>query len=115
MFYLISLFDGPFIHLPSLSNLEPWQGQSKVSSTSLYNNLHPRCGHTYLVDLGNNCHISKLYSEYAIEKAYNSEVVSENRVYLMLVMLTTKVLKLLLTLPIKGRPSLVIISILLHK
>jgi len=49
-------------------------------------------GNTYLVDLGNNCHISKLYSEYAIEKAYNSEVVSENRVYLMLIMLSTKVL-----------------------
>ncbi len=47
---------------------------------------------TYCVDLGNNCHISKLYSEYAIQKAYNSEVVMENRLYLMLVMLTTKIL-----------------------
>ena len=49
-------------------------------------------GNIYHVDLGNNCHISKLYSEYAIEKAYNSEVVVENRTYLMLIMLTTKVL-----------------------
>ena len=46
----------------------------------------------YCVDLGNNCHISKLYSSYAIERAYNSEVVMENRLYLMLVMLTTKIL-----------------------
>ncbi len=46
----------------------------------------------YCVDLGNNCHISKLYSQYAIERAYNSEVVLENRLYLMLIMLTTKIL-----------------------
>ena len=49
-------------------------------------------GNVYCVDLGNNCHISKLYSEYAINRAYNSEVVMENRLYLMLIMLTTKIL-----------------------
>ncbi len=55
-------------------------------------------GNIYCVELGNNCHVSKLYSEYAIEKAYNSEVVMENRLYLMLIMLTTKILAEAITL-----------------
>ena len=37
--------------------------------------------------------VSKLYSEYAIERAYDSEVVVENKVYLMLLLLSSRVLK----------------------
>ena len=37
----------------------------------------------YFVDLGQKCNLSKLYSDYAIDKAYNSEVVNENKVYLL--------------------------------
>lgn len=47
----------------------------------------------YLVDLKQNCSLSKLYSDYAIEKAYDSEVVFENRVYLELLMLSSRVIK----------------------
>ena len=48
--------------------------------------------HLYNIDLGNRCNISKLYSEYAVDKAYNSEVVLENRIYLTLIMITSKIL-----------------------
>lgn len=46
----------------------------------------------YSVDLGQKCNLSKLYSDYAIDKAYNSQVVLENRVYLTLIMLSSKIL-----------------------
>ena len=49
-------------------------------------------GNVYVVNLGQNCNISKLYSEYAIDKAYNSNVVMENRTYLTILMTTAKVL-----------------------
>lgn len=52
----------------------------------------------YKIDLGQNCNISKLYSEYAVEKAYNSEVVFENRIYLTLVLISAKVLTEVLSL-----------------
>ena len=35
----------------------------------------------YRIDLGQKCNLSKLYSDYAIDKAYNSQVVLENRVF----------------------------------
>ena len=54
--------------------------------------------HLYNIDLGNRCNISKLYSEFAIEKAYNSEVVLENRIYLTLIMLTSKILSEVISL-----------------
>lgn len=47
----------------------------------------------YLVRLKQNCSISKLYSEYAIEKAYNSEIVNENKTYLELFLLSYRVIK----------------------
>ena len=46
----------------------------------------------YMIDLGQNCNLSKLYSDYAIDKAYNSTVVNENKVYLTLIMLSSKIL-----------------------
>ena len=46
----------------------------------------------YMIDLGQNCNLSKIYSDYAIEKAYNSVVVNENKVYLTLIMLSSKIL-----------------------
>lgn len=46
----------------------------------------------YRVDLGQKCNLSKLYSDYAIDKAYNSVVVNENKVYLTLIMLSSKIL-----------------------
>ena len=54
--------------------------------------------HLFNIDLGNRCNISKLYSEYAINKAYNSEVVLENRIYLTLIMLTSKILSEVISL-----------------
>lgn len=46
----------------------------------------------YMVDLGQKCNLSKLYSDYAIDKAYNSVVVNENKVFLTLIMLSSKIL-----------------------
>lgn len=46
----------------------------------------------YYVDLGQKCNLSKLYSDFAIDKAYNSQVVLENRVFLTLIMLSSKIL-----------------------
>lgn len=46
-----------------------------------------------MVDLTQECTISKLYSEYAVEKAYNSELVYENRIYLEILMLSSKILE----------------------
>ena len=48
--------------------------------------------HLYSIDLGNKCKLSNIYSEYAIDKAYNSEVVLENRIFLTLIMLSSKIL-----------------------
>lgn len=56
----------------------------------------------YHVDLGQNCNLSKLYSEYAIEKAYNSEVVYENRTYLTLVLTSAKILTEVIALNFKN-------------
>ena len=52
----------------------------------------------FKIDLGQNCNLSKLYSGYAIEKAYNSEVVLENRIYLALVLVSAKILTEVLAL-----------------
>ncbi len=46
----------------------------------------------YMIDLGQKCNLSKIYSDYAIDKAYNSQVVLENRVFLTLIMLSSKIL-----------------------
>ena len=46
----------------------------------------------YLVNLGQNCNMSKLYSKYAVEKAYNSDLVLENRTYLTILMISSKIL-----------------------
>ena len=54
-----------------------------------------------MVDLKDNYNISKLYSDYAIEKAYNSEVVVENRTYLSLLILNYKVLSEVINLNFK--------------
>lgn len=48
---------------------------------------------TYEAELTYNFEINKLYSEYAIETAYNSEVVSENRLYLLILLLSKEILQ----------------------
>ena len=52
----------------------------------------------YLVSLGQNCNLSKLYSKYAVEKAYNSELVVENKTYLEILMLSSKILSEIIAL-----------------
>ena len=52
----------------------------------------------YHVDLGQNCNVSKLYSQYAVEKAYNSDVVFENRTYLTILMSSSKILSEVISL-----------------
>ncbi len=52
----------------------------------------------YFIDLGQKCNMSELYSKSAIEKAYDSDVVFENRIYLALVMLSSKILSEVLAL-----------------
>ncbi len=47
----------------------------------------------FIIRLEHDFNISKLYSDYAIERAYNSEVVTENKVYLALLMISAAVLK----------------------
>jgi hypothetical protein len=47
----------------------------------------------YVMDLIQNYTLSKLYSKYAIDTAYNSEVVNENKIYLELMMLSGRVLQ----------------------
>lgn len=54
-----------------------------------------------MVDMKQNCNISKLYSDYAIDKAYNSEVVTENRTYLTLLILNYKLLAEVINLNFK--------------
>ena len=48
--------------------------------------------HLYSIDLGQRCNLPKLYSDYAIKAAYDSEVVYENRLYLAVIMLSSKIL-----------------------
>ena len=55
-----------------------------------------------MVDLTQDCNISKLYSEYAIEKAYNSELVLENRVFLEILILSSKILEDIFNLDYSG-------------
>lgn len=45
-----------------------------------------------MVDVGQRCNVGKLYSEYAINKAYESELVVENRTYLGILMISSKIL-----------------------
>ncbi len=52
----------------------------------------------YHIDLGQNCNISKLYSDYAVEKAYNSDVVFENRTYLTILLCSAKILSEVISL-----------------
>ena len=54
--------------------------------------------HLYLIDLGQRCNLPKLYSDSAIKAAYDSEVVYENRMYLALVMLSSKILSEIISL-----------------
>lgn len=44
------------------------------------------------VHMAQHCNISKLYSDYAVEKAFNSGVVEENKYYLLYYLLTEKIL-----------------------
>ena len=50
-------------------------------------------GNVTVVNLEQKCIISKLYSEYAIDKAYNSEIVVENRTFLSILLLSSRVIK----------------------
>ena len=52
----------------------------------------------YSIDLGQKCDVPDLYSKSAIERAYNSDVVFENRIYLALVMLSSKILSEVISL-----------------
>ncbi len=45
-----------------------------------------------VVDLAQRCNLSKLYSEYAIDKAYNADIVVENKLYLSLLLLSYRVI-----------------------
>ena len=56
----------------------------------------------YIVNLGQNCNLSKLYSDYAVEKAYNSPLVIENRIYLTILMVSSKVLSEVIALNFKN-------------
>lgn len=51
------------------------------------------CKKTYHVTLDQHCKISSLYSNYAIEKAYNSKVVVENKTYLLFLIISSLILK----------------------
>jgi hypothetical protein len=42
--------------------------------------------------------MSKLYSEYAVEKAFNSDIVTENKVYLLILMISCKILSEIIAL-----------------
>ena len=48
---------------------------------------------TYEAELTYNFEVNKLYSEYAIQTAYNSDVVSENRLYLLILLLSKEIIK----------------------
>lgn len=59
-----------------------------------FNLTKKRIGYNlYKVSINHNCDISKLYSEYAINKAFNSGTVVENKIYLTYVLLSGEVLK----------------------
>ena len=52
----------------------------------------------FMVNLGQKCNMSKLYSEYAVEKAFNSDIVTENKVYLLILMISCKILSEIIAL-----------------
>lgn len=56
----------------------------------VYNRLKTR---VYDVTIEQNCTISRLYSDYAINKAFNSGIVLEDKTYLLVVMLSSIILK----------------------
>ena len=56
----------------------------------------------YIVDVGQRCNVSKLYSDYAVEKAYNSDLVVENRTYLGILMISSKILSEVIALDFKN-------------
>lgn len=47
----------------------------------------------YEVDIIQNCKISKLYSDYAIMKAFNTEVIKEDKIYVMYILVAMQILK----------------------
>ena len=57
----------------------------KISETKVDKNI-------YEAELIYNFEVNKLYSEYAINTAYNSEVVSENKLYLLILLLSKEIL-----------------------
>lgn len=48
--------------------------------------------HLFSVDIKQYCKVSKLYSDYAVERAYNTGTLNEDKVYLLLVMLSFRML-----------------------
>ena len=48
---------------------------------------------TYLLGLDSNVKISNLYSEYAIDKAYNSPIINEDKLFIMLIKCSYELLK----------------------
>lgn len=56
----------------------------------------------YIVDVGQRCNVSKLYSDYAVEKAYNSDLVIENKTYLGILMISSKILSEVIALDFKN-------------
>ena len=59
--------------------------------------------HIYKVDILNHCNISKLYSDYAIDKAFNTGVLAESKIHLMYVMLNNYILNQLIELNFQDR------------
>lgn len=57
----------------------------------------------YFVDIDQSCNISKLYSQYAIDKAYSGEIVNENKCLLMYNMLSLKALRDVINLDYKKK------------
>lgn len=47
----------------------------------------------YFVDIAQNCKIPAIFSDYAIDKAYNSVIVTENKFYLMCLLLSSAILE----------------------
>lgn len=59
--------------------------------------------HLYETTLDYNFEVNKLYSDYAIETAYSSDIVKENRLYLLILMLSKNIIDLILKMDYNKR------------
>lgn len=66
----------------------------KLSDGSEFDLKERRIGNClYETDIIQHCKISKLYSDYAIMKAFNTEVIKEDKIYVMYILVAMQVLK----------------------